>query len=70
MLSLVCYFKLFKVFTKLAIFFHLSFSHTVLPYTQVLTLYNSVSEIDVDGVVHFVASLQQPDGSFIGNKWG
>lgn len=37
---------------------------------QVLTLYDSVSEIDIDGVVRFVASLQQPDGSFIGNKWG
>lgn len=37
---------------------------------QVLTLYDSVSEIDVDGVVRYVASLQQPDGSFIGNKWG
>ncbi len=37
---------------------------------QVLTLYDSVSEMDVEGVVKYVASLQQKDGSFAGDKWG
>ena len=26
--------------------------------------------VDVDGVVKFVQSLQRPDGSFTGDKWG
>lgn len=37
---------------------------------QVLTLYDSVAEIDVEAVVNYVASLQQADGSFAGDKWG
>ena len=37
---------------------------------QVLTLYDSVSEVEVEGVVKYVASLQQQDGSFAGDKWG
>ncbi|KAF9812991.1 hypothetical protein SFRURICE_015611 [Spodoptera frugiperda] len=37
---------------------------------QVLTMYNRLDAIDVEGVVKFVASLQQPDGSFYGDIWG
>lgn len=37
---------------------------------QVLTLYDSLTEIDIEGVVKYVAGLQQPDGSFAGDKWG
>ena len=37
---------------------------------QILTLYDSLSVIDIEAVVRYVAGLQQPDGSFIGNKWG
>ena len=59
--------RLFQVFSKNITF---SFNYTMHMCMQVLTLYDSVSEIDVDGVVRYVASLQQPDGSFIGNKWG
>lgn len=33
-------------------------------------LYESVPVIDVEGVVKYVSSLQQPDGSFIGDSWG
>lgn len=29
-----------------------------------------MNEIDIEAVVKFVASLQQPDGSFFGDKWG
>lgn len=35
-------------------------------FLQVLTMYNRLDAIDVEGVVKFVASLQQPDGSFYG----
>ena len=35
-----------------------------------LTLYDGVSTVDVERVVRFVAGLQQPDGSFFGDKWG
>ena len=37
---------------------------------QILTLYDSVGAIDKEGVVKYVSSLQQPDGSFFGDKWG
>ena len=33
-------------------------------------LYESVPVINVEGVVKYVSSLQQPDGSFIGDSWG
>ena len=39
-------------------------------HTQVLSLYDSVATVDCEGVVRFVAGLQQPDGSFFGDKWG
>lgn len=37
---------------------------------QILCIYDSVHEIDVDAVAKYVASLQQPNGSFFGDKWG
>lgn len=37
---------------------------------QILTLYDSVSVLDIDRVVEYVKSLQQDDGSFAGDKWG
>ena len=37
---------------------------------QVLVLYDRLDVIDREGVVRFVAGLQQPDGSFTGDKWG
>ncbi|CAH2038021.1 unnamed protein product, partial [Iphiclides podalirius] len=37
---------------------------------QVLALYDRLDAIDVEGVVRYVASLQQEDGSFFGDKWG
>ena len=37
---------------------------------QILALYDSMSIIDVEGVVKFTAGLQQTDGSFVGDKWG
>lgn len=38
--------------------------------SQILCTYDSISEIDVEAVSKFVASLQQPDGSFFGDQWG
>lgn len=37
---------------------------------QVLCLYDRLDAIDAEGVVNYVASLQAPDGSFMGDKWG
>lgn len=38
---------------------------------QVLLLYDALEGVlDVEKVVHFVASKQQPDGSFAGDEWG
>lgn len=37
---------------------------------QILCLYDSINTIDVEGVIKYVASLQKPDGSFTGDKWG
>ena len=39
-------------------------------HTQILVLYDSVNVINVEGVVSYIHSLQQSDGSFIGDKWG
>ena len=33
-------------------------------------MYDSVGLIDSEGVVSYVAQLQQTDGSFMGDKWG
>ena len=37
---------------------------------QILALYDELSVVDTESVVQFVASLQQEDGSFAGDKWG
>lgn len=37
---------------------------------QILALYDELSVVDADLVAKFVSSLQQPDGSFAGDKWG
>ncbi|CAG9804717.1 unnamed protein product [Chironomus riparius] len=37
---------------------------------QILCTYNALDEIDVASVGKYVQSLQQPDGSFFGDKWG
>ena len=37
---------------------------------QVLMLYDSLDLMDKKSAVEFVSSLQQPDGSFTGDKWG
>ncbi|XP_044265255.1 geranylgeranyl transferase type-2 subunit beta [Tribolium madens] len=37
---------------------------------QILAMYDRLDAIDVEAVVKYVKSLQQPDGSFTGDKWG
>lgn len=37
---------------------------------QILCTYDALNSIDVEGVVKYVSSLQQEDGSFTGDKWG
>lgn len=37
---------------------------------QILCIYDCLNEINVEAVAKFVSSLQQPDGSFFGDKWG
>jgi len=37
---------------------------------QILVLYDSVEEVNIDSLVSFVQGLQQEDGSFYGDKWG
>lgn len=37
---------------------------------QILAMYDKLDAIDIEEVVKFVKSLQQPDGSFSGDKWG
>lgn len=37
---------------------------------QILALYDELAVVDTELVVKFVAGLQQPDGSFFGDKWG
>ncbi|XP_059621922.1 geranylgeranyl transferase type-2 subunit beta [Phlebotomus argentipes] len=37
---------------------------------QILCIYDCLHEIDTEAVVKYVQSLQQPDGSFFGDKWG
>lgn len=37
---------------------------------QILCIYDRLNEINIDSVASYVASLQQPDGSFFGDKWG
>jgi geranylgeranyl transferase type-2 subunit beta len=37
---------------------------------QILALANEIDRVDKDAVTKFVASLEQPDGSFTGDEWG
>lgn len=37
---------------------------------QILALSGNLDKINCDKVAQYVASLQQPDGSFSGDKWG
>ncbi|KAL7738754.1 hypothetical protein ACLKA6_010400 [Drosophila palustris] len=37
---------------------------------QILCTYDALDDIDCDAVVRFIVGLQQPDGSFFGDKWG
>ncbi|KAJ8917507.1 hypothetical protein NQ315_005556 [Exocentrus adspersus] len=37
---------------------------------QILCTYNKLDVIDTEGVVKYIKSLQLPDGSFMGDKWG
>jgi len=37
---------------------------------QVLSIYNRLGEFDLDKISKHVASLQQPNGAFFGDKWG
>jgi len=37
---------------------------------QILVMYDQLKVIDAAKVVSYVTSLQQPDGSFWGDKWG
>eukprot|EP00117_Sycon_ciliatum_P014130 scpid33428/ scgid14516/ Geranylgeranyl transferase type-2 subunit beta; Geranylgeranyl transferase type II subunit beta; Rab geranyl-geranyltransferase subunit beta; Rab geranylgeranyltransferase subunit beta; Type II protein geranyl-geranyltransferase subunit beta len=37
---------------------------------QICCLYDAVAELDVDGIVEYVAALQREDGSFSGDQWG
>lgn len=43
--------------------------HT-LSAVQILAMYDRLDVIDTEAVVKYVVSLQQPDGSFTGDKWG
>jgi geranylgeranyl transferase type-2 subunit beta len=36
----------------------------------VLAEVDLATTVDVDAIIHFVVSLQQPDGSFAGDEWG
>lgn len=35
-----------------------------------LSIYDALDEIDLEAVAKYVSGLQQPDGSFFGDKWG
>ncbi|KAL4719677.1 hypothetical protein ACJJTC_002998 [Scirpophaga incertulas] len=37
---------------------------------QVLAMYDQMDVVDIDGVIRYVSSLQNEDGSFYGDKWG
>ncbi|KNC50795.1 geranylgeranyl transferase type-2 subunit beta [Thecamonas trahens ATCC 50062] len=37
---------------------------------QIAAIYDELDRIDADAVAAYVASLQQADGSFVGDKWG
>lgn len=35
-----------------------------------MCIYDRLNEIDLESVAKYVSGLQQPDGSFFGDKWG
>jgi geranylgeranyl transferase type-2 subunit beta len=37
---------------------------------QILALVDALEQLDADKVATYIASLQQPDGSFFGDEWG
>jgi geranylgeranyl transferase type-2 subunit beta len=37
---------------------------------QILLLCDELDRVDIAKITQYVASLQQPDGSFVGDKWG
>ena len=37
---------------------------------QILALFDEMNRVDADKIKNYVANLQQPDGSFHGDKWG
>ena len=37
---------------------------------QVAAIYDSIDDLDVDGIVAYIRGLQQDDGSFFGDAWG
>jgi geranylgeranyl transferase type-2 subunit beta len=37
---------------------------------EIAAIFDCLSDIDVDGMVRYVSSLQQPEGSFFVDKWG
>ena len=37
---------------------------------QILCLYKALDRLDIDKTVEYIKQLQQPDGSFYGDKWG
>ena len=37
---------------------------------QILALYDATDKLDIEPLVKYVVGLQQPDGSFFGDKWG
>ena len=41
-----------------------------LPSLQILVMLEATEEVNVEGVVQYVTSLQNEDGSFSGDKWG
>lgn len=38
--------------------------------SKILCIYDCLNEIDCEAVAKYVSGLQQPDGSFFGDKWG
>jgi geranylgeranyl transferase type-2 subunit beta len=39
-------------------------------FLQILVLFDALDTVDVKKIVEYVKKLQQPDGSFFGDKWG
>ena len=39
-------------------------------YSQILCMYDALDRLPIDKTVTYIQQLQQPDGSFYGDKWG